>query len=289
MLGQPMTSATGFVRHFVACNRHDAERFVRLMIGGKRYGSVTHDIAALLLREQDLFKTEGEGIALNPRFDSFATRSDALLKATKTIAAHYGKPLRGELYGVMQNWGDDPVAQIDRAAVPWFGIRAWGVHVNGFVRKQNGIHLWIGQRAADRPADPGKLDNLIGGGQPIGLSLEENLCKEAKEEAGIEAGLALTARLAPEINYRMERQDGLRTDTLFIYDLELADGFEPRNTDGEVAAFHLLPLPEVAAIIRDTDKFKFNCTLVIIDFMLRRGFLAEADAEYAELKNWLTR
>ena len=183
--------------------------------------------------------------------------------------------------------GDDPAAQIDRAAVPWFGVRAWGVHVNGFTRKKDGIYLWIGERAANRPADPGKLDNLIGGGQPIGLTAEENLCKEAKEEAGIDAPLALTAKPAHTIDYLLERNDGLRTDTLFIYDLELPEGYTPRNTDGEVAAFHLMPLAEAAALVRETDKFKFNCNLVVTDFLMRQGFITAQDKEYAELAKWL--
>ena len=32
---------------------------------------------------------------------------------------------------------------------------------------------------------PGQLDNLIAGGQPVGLTLEQNLIKEAYEEAGV--------------------------------------------------------------------------------------------------------
>jgi 8-oxo-dGTP pyrophosphatase MutT (NUDIX family) len=279
---------TGYARHFIASNRHDLSRFAPLYIGDKRYGHVRRELAARLPQETGLFVPHKDGIALAPTFDSFATRSDALMQATSWIAAHYNKPLRDEMYAVVENWGDEPLAQIDRVAVPWFGVRAWGVHVNGFVRKADGIHLWIGERAADRPADPGKLDNLIGGGQPIGLTLEQNLCKEAHEEAGIDAALALTATLAPPINYLMERGDGLRTDTLFIFDLELPESFVPRNTDGEVAAFHLMPLPDVAAIIRDTDRFKFNCNLVIIAFMLRHGFITAKDAEYAMLKEWLS-
>ena len=81
---------------------------------------------------------------------------------------------------------------------------------------------------------------------PIGLTPEQNLCKEAKEEAGIEATLAMTAKKTGEINYRLERHDGLRSDTLFIYDLELPENFTPANTDGEVASFTLMPLSEIA-------------------------------------------
>jgi 8-oxo-dGTP pyrophosphatase MutT (NUDIX family) len=282
-----MPSPSGYARHFITSNQYNLGRFAPLFIGGKRFGYVRQELAELLIRETGLFALENGSVALAPTFDTFETRSDALMQATQWIAVHYNKPLRCEMYPVVENWGDEPIAQIDRVAVPWFGVRAWGVHVNGFARKEDGLHLWVGERAANRPADPGKLDNLIGGGQPIGLTLEQNLCKEAHEEAGIEASLALTAKLTKTLNYRMERVDGLRSDTLFIYDLELPASFTPHNTDGEVAAFHLMPLSEVAQFVRETDRFKFNCNLVIIDFMLRHKFISAQNEEYAELRHWL--
>ena len=282
-----MHSNATYLRHFIACNARDLNRFAPLVIGGVRYGLVLKDLAPLLLRETGVFIAQGEGIALSPSFENFAARSEALMRATRWLCAHYGKDLRREMYPVILHWGDEPVAEIDRIAIPWFGTRAWGVHVNGFVRKPDGLYLWVGERAADRQAEPGKLDNMIGGGQPIGLSVEENLCKEAMEEAGVPPALALTAKRARCLDYQLERREGLRTDTLFIYDLELPESFIPRNTDGEVAAFHLLSLPQVAALVRDTDRFKFNCNLVVIDFLIRHGFLTTDHAEYQALSNYL--
>ena len=189
-----MSSDSDFVRHFVACNRHDPNRFVPFFIGGHRYGAMTRALADSLCLETDCFEpSAGGGIALSSSFSNFDQRSDALMEVTRLIATRMGTKLRDEMYPLIGKWGDRPAAQIDRVAVPWFGARAWGIHVNGFVRKSDGLYLWIGERAADRPAAPGKLDNMIGGGQPIGLTLEQNLCKEAQEEAGIDAALALTA------------------------------------------------------------------------------------------------
>lgn len=49
---------------------------------------------------------------------------------------------------------------MERAATPLFGIPTFGVHVNGFVRKRNGIiHLWVARRALTKPTWPGVLDN----------------------------------------------------------------------------------------------------------------------------------
>lgn len=283
-----MSSPSGFVRHFIACNRFDPSQFAPFYIAGHTFGAVSRDLADSLVHETDLFEPSAAGgIALSPSLNRFDQRSDALMEVTRWIAARRDKKLRDEMYPLIAKWGDRPVAQIDRAAVPWFGARAWGIHVNGFVRKNDGLYLWIGERAADRPADPGKLDNMIGGGQPIGLTLEQNLCKEAQEEAGIAPALALTARQVQVIDYRLQRTDGMRRDTLFIYDLELPESFTPRNTDGEVASFHLMPVAEVASVVASSDAFKFNCNLVIIDFLIRHGVIPADHPEFNSLTEWL--
>jgi len=237
----------------------------------------------------DFFRPHEKGITIAPYLSGFGDRSNAFSKATQAISRWYNRPLRNEMYPVIEKWGDSPLAQIDRAGVPWFGLKAFGVHVNGFVRKPDGIHLWIGERATDREVEPGKLDNLIGGGQPIGLSIDENLVKEAKEEAGIEVELARTAKSVRKLSYKVDRPEGFRDDTLFLYDLELPESFTPVNKDGEVAKFHLMSLPEVAALVRDTDRFKFNCNLVVIDFLVRHEFLKPDHAEYIEVVRALER
>ena len=113
--------------------------------------------------------------------------------------------LRGEDYPVLTSWGQPPLLKIDRAAVAHFGIRSFGLHVNGFVRWADGLHLWIGKRATDRKIAPGKLDNLVAGGQPIGLTLDENLVKEAHEEAGLSAEAVRQAVPVGVVSYLMEK------------------------------------------------------------------------------------
>lgn len=282
-----MTQPTGFLRHFHDSNRYDLSRYVRFIIEGKQLGWVAKELAPFLAQKFDFLVATADALTLVPDLNTFDARSEALGCAIHAIAHHYGAKLRNEMYPIIEKWGDEPLAQIDRAGVPWFGVRGFGVHVNGFVRKSDGLYLWIGERAANRPIDPGKLDNLIGGGQPIGLSIRENVAKEAQEEAGITAELASTARQVGELRYRLERPEGLRSDTLFVFDLELPESFTPCNTDGEVAAFHLWRLDKVAEIIHDTDRFKFNCSLVIIDFMIRHGFMTDAHPEYATIKSFI--
>jgi len=180
---------------------------------------------------------------------------------------------RNELYAVKARWSDTSAFTLDRALVAGFGVRAYGVHINGFVRRGGDIALWIGTRATDREVEPGKLDNMVAGGQPAHLSLSVNLIKECAEEADIGADLARTARPTGVISYAFTTAGGLKADTLFCYDLELPGHIIPRNTDGEITRFDLMPLAEVLTLVRDTTRFKFNVNLVILDFAIRHGYL----------------
>jgi 8-oxo-dGTP pyrophosphatase MutT (NUDIX family) len=171
------------------------------------------------------------------------------------------------------------LARIDRGALPSFGIMAEGVHVNGLVRRSDGIHVWIARRAANKLLDPGKLDHIVAGGVPAGLTPAETLVKEAAEEAAVPASLADRSVPVACIAYAMERTEGLRRDRLHCYDLELPEDFRPHATDGEVEAFELWPIQRVMQTVRETDDFKFNVNLVLIDLFLREGLIAGREAE----------
>ncbi|OYV37091.1 MAG: hypothetical protein B7Z81_06500 [Acidocella sp. 20-61-6] len=72
----------------------------------------------------------------------------------------------------------------------------------------------------------------------------------------------------------MEREEGLRRDVLFAYDLLLPEDFRPVPADGEVEHFELWPLPRVLEVMSASDDFKFNVNLVLIDLCLRQGLIA---------------
>lgn len=84
-----------------------------------------------------------------------------------------------------KKWGDEPLAHIDRLAISMVpGFVVMGVHVNGFVRKPEAFI----SGSASVPKIGALIrvnDNMIGGGLPLGLTIEENLYKEAWEEAGV--------------------------------------------------------------------------------------------------------
>jgi Domain of unknown function (DUF4743) len=186
---------------------------------------------------------------------------------------------RGEAFDVRVRPDGPVLTRIDRGALPSFGIQAVGVHVNGLVRRSDGLHMWIARRAMDKLLDPGKLDHVVAGGVPAGLGTAETLVKEAGEEASIPPELAATAVHVGVIGYAMERAEGLRRDWLHCYDLMLPEDFTPEAADGEVEAFELWPLTRAVETVRDTDDFKFNVNLVLIDLFIRHGLIAGAEAE----------
>jgi hypothetical protein len=124
---------------------------------------------------------------------------------------------------------------------------------------------------------------------PYGISLAENLAKECREEADIPESLAATAKAVGEVSYCCEIQCGLRNDTIFCYDLILPDSFSPVCNDGEAASFELMPLEQLAGIVRDSEAFKSNCNLVIIDFLLRHGFITSEHKHYQGLIDGLNK
>jgi len=176
---------------------------------------------------------------------------------------------------------------IDRALVPFMGFRSFGQHINGYVNRPGGLHLWIGTRACDRRIFPGMLDNMVAGGLPHGLSLQENLVKECHEEAGMPEKLALQAKPVSAITYNAISEKGYKPDTLYCYDIELSEEFTPENTDGEVEKFELLRVTDVISKVRQGGLFKPNCNLVLIDFFARHGLLDAQEPEFLEIQQGL--
>ena len=151
------------------------------------------------------------------------------------------------------------------------------------------LHLWVGRRAPDKRVAPDKLDNLVAGGIGNGHGLEETLLKEGEEEASIPRSLTSHAVPVGAVSYRMETELGIRDDVLFVYDLEMPADFMPKNQDGEIVHFELMPASAVLDRVRTTDDFKFNVNLVILDFALRHGLLRPDDPEYLDVATGLHR
>jgi 8-oxo-dGTP pyrophosphatase MutT (NUDIX family) len=183
---------------------------------------------------------------------------------------------RGEPYALRDRAGGEH-ATIERAASRFWGTLTYGVHCNGHVADAAGrpTHLWIARRSDTKPTDPGRLDNMIGGGVPRGQSPRETVIREGWEEAGLEpaqmAGLAEGGRLDLECDVPQGRQH----ERLFVFDLALPAGVVPRAIDGEVAEHRLMPVAEALARAA-AGELTTDAALATLDFALRRGLLAQS-------------
>lgn len=276
-------------RFLARCNRYDPAHYLPFTIDDRILGHIRQDRAAQW-RGQPQLDITATRVALRAEAPDFAARTTALDSlCASLIAAGLLPPLRGERYAVVEKFADPPLAALDRAVVPMFGVASFGVHLNGYVETASGLELWVGRRAPDKPVAPGKLDNLVAGGQPIGLDLMSNLVKECAEEADIPEAQARTARPTGAIRYRLAHDEGLRVDTLFCFDLALSETFVPRNTDGEIDGFFRWPVAQTLHRLRTSDDFKFNVNLVLIDFFIRHGIITPDEPDYLDLISGLHR
>lgn len=273
-----------FLDHIRACNRWDPAAFVPFRVDGRRVGLLQRALASELGAWPAVFRTGAEGVDWVHPAQGLPARTEVLAGVlAELVERGLISHLHGERYPVTSGSRFEACMLIDRASAPAFGVRAHGQHVNGFVRDGDDLELWIGRRARDRRVAPGRLDNLVGGGLPWGLSLTENLRKECMEEAGIPPGLADRAVGVGAVTYCREGDGGLKPDVMYCYDLELPADFVPRCTDGEVETFYRMPVEEVRELIRETDQFKLNCNLVILDFLVRHGYLSQDSPDYLEI------
>ncbi len=280
--GALLRAMSPFLRHIAACNNHPGLHLLRpWRIEGATVGYLAPADAARL--------------AVVPGWQDGAAGLDLVAPAaarTATLAAAaaaLGTRNRGELFDVRSAPDSPALAVLDRGAIPRFGVIGQGVHVNGLVRRPDGVQVWIGWRSKAKAVAPGQLDNLVAGGTPAGLDAFACLVKEAGEEASIPAELARQARPVARISYVMQVPEGTRRDMMHVYDLDLPPDFTPRPNDNEVERFELWPIARLFAHVRDAVDVKFNVNLALIDLFLREGLIDPAGAEGQALRQGLYR
>ncbi len=278
-----------FAERIRFCNSYEPSRAVPLFAGRERIGRVRRDNAALLSGFGEVFAVEKDRVRLVAKGGP-AELSAAVDRVVDALLARKQIPKwRNETFDIAPFWGAPALFRLDRGAVPFFGCRAYGVHLNGYRREGNALLLWVGRRSPTKRVAPNKLDNLVAGGIGSGYGIEETLAKEGAEEAAIAPETIARAIPVGALSYRMETADGVRDDVLFTYDLELPGNFVPQNRDGELVEFTLMPVEAALERIRATTDFKFNVNLVILDFAVRHGVLRPSEPEYLAVASGLHR
>lgn len=274
-----------YINRIKGCNNnYTLKDFQPFYVSGVRVGYIRNAFAEQLRYWPKVFQASPIGVSLASTLQSFEDRTQEVSTVLEALVEKGVIPRwHGEEYSVTALSREQALFVIDRGAAPYLGVRAFGQHVNGFVNDRGQLKMWVGQRSRNKWSEPRKLDNMVAGGLPHGISLQENIAKECWEEAAIPAGLFSQAIPVGYISYRMETPEGFKPDVMYCYDLELPPDFVPECQDGEVEEFYLWPIDKVATLVRDTETFKKNCNLVIIDFLVRRGFITPEHPEYFEI------
>ncbi|KAF7819847.1 nudix hydrolase 20, chloroplastic-like [Senna tora] len=274
----------GYFEKVQLCNRGSEKQseFLPFVIEDQIVGFIHNGFAEKLRSFRDVFifpkdKLYGshfdDYVSLNPMLKTPEQRTSAVGNVVKCLGEEWIPGIRHELFPVTSSFGAPTFFSLERAAAPYFGIKAYGVHMCGYVERKGQKHLWIGKRSQEKPTYPGMLDHLVAGGLPHGIGCQENLVKECEEEAGIPRSISMEAIPVGAVSYMDIDGYRYKRDVLFCYDLKLPESFVPNNEDGEVESFKLIPIMQVAEIIRKTQFFKPNCSLVMIDFLFRHGYI----------------
>ncbi|MBS7810808.1 NUDIX hydrolase [Roseococcus pinisoli] len=272
-------------RHIDACNNTPSpNHLLPFRFGAEQVGWVSSDLARALTFFPRDFHFDARGVSMASRLRTPGMRSDALAATGRELAKQGFGRVRGELFDIRAEAEGAVLGTLDRGAIPLFGVIGQGVHLNGLVRRADGLHVWVGIRAKDKAVAPGQLDNLVAGGIPAGLTPQETLLKEAGEEASLPPELAVTARRVGRLSYILTNNEGLRRDVLHVFDLELPESFIPTPNDDEVERFELWPVARLLEVVRETEDVKFNVNLVLIDLFLREGLVDPASAEGQALR-----
>lgn len=250
---------------------HSMPRFVpdselRLWLDGRALGWVRPALAeALQAQSPERIRLDDSGLHVNAG-DTCETRSQHL--QTWMIA------LRDQ--GLLLNWRDEnmlltvtglPYLVMERAAFRSLGLCTPSVHMNGWVATPDGVALWVAERSPHKFVDPGKLDNLVGGGVSAGESLATGLEREAWEEAGLHFRRVPSPASRLHIHRRLG--EGVQEEWIAVFDHWLPAHFLPTNQDGEVADARLLPVAQALAMVLD-GHFTWDAGLVILDGLLRQ-------------------
>jgi len=297
------------------CNEYDAADFLPVLVGGEQVGWVSREMHAHLTpylaqgRACELVTLNSrEMLGHEPRYAvSLAPDEVSERGRTETVAALVAglvadgvinsRTLRHELQDVRaadSDFGSPPLLRIERAAVVYFGVPSYGVHVNGYVRDPKRPDdptphaVWVGVRAMCKATYPGLYDQMAAGGQPSGMSLLLNAQKEVGEEASLPPDAVARMRPTGAVSYRYATRKGLSTKRLATFDLELPSGLSPLCSDGEVEHFELVQVDELLHSLRTRlAAWKPNSALVAVDFAVRHGLVSPDEPGYFEIVRML--
>ena len=192
---------------------------------------------------------------------------------------------KNEAYAVLG--AREPFA-IERSGSVLFGMVIQGAHLTVYTDTPQGLKIWVPRRASTRSQYPLKLDNTVAGGIAAGESPLECIAREATEEANLPEQLVLDNAVALEpLKWFHRASERGRTDgallvpcVSYVFELEVGADVQPEAVKGEMEELYLWDVKQVIDAIR-RDDFKPSCAMVLMDFLIRHGFItAESEKEF---------
>jgi isopentenyldiphosphate isomerase len=193
------------------------------------------------------------------------------------------------------------LALVNRSTAPYLGIDSVGVHLHCYVCKEiegsSTVHgVWLAKRAPTKSHHPNFWDPTVAGGQPVNLSLYENIIKEAYEEAGVPSDWLchplFTDHTEDPLTITTAKPDGscLKRSIYYSFDLQVSQDWSPTAVDGEVSEFKLYSIPELEEELMYGDSIRPAMRSVLLDFMIRHGLWKESyNGEVEELRKAMRR
>ena len=268
-----------------ACTFDPADSLLPFTVDSVLAGWMKRSFAERLEQWPEYFAVRPRGVGMLGHFETPEHRSAAIAEVVESLAAETViTGWRGELVTACETFYSRPLFHIERAATRHFGLTVYASHLNGLTVRNGEPHMWIARRADTKAIDPGMLDNLAAGRIARGMTPNETLIKESREEAGINAELARTAKGAGAVRCKRAVDEGLHNEIIFVHDIVLPESFNPANQDGEVAEFTSLPIAELLRRLEtEPGDFTVDAVLVILDCLIRRGFIGSDRDDYLDL------
>lgn len=268
-----------------ACTFDPADSLLPFTVDSVLAGWMKRSFAERLEQWPEYFAVRPRGVGMLGHFETPEHRSAAIAEVVESLAAETViTGWRGELVTACETFYSRPLFHIERAATRHFGLTVYASHLNGLTVRNGEPHMWIARRADTKAIDPGMLDNLAAGRIARGMTPNETLIKESREEAGINAELARTAKGAGAVRCKRAVDEGLHNEIIFVHDIVLPESFSPANQDGEVAEFTSVPIAELLRRLEtEPGDFTVDAALVILDCLIRRGFIGSDRDDYLDL------
>ena len=254
-------------------NFEDENKFFHLICCDDKVGMVHEKIANIILKSRLPYFLKNKNLILKEKEKKLLNKT--LENTCELLYKHkILNEVTGEMFPCSLSLGKKEYFFLDRALVEYLGIRGYGVHLIAYVKENSKIKLWIPLRAKNKRVEPNKLDNTVAGGIASGETVRQALIRESSEEASFNRNLLKKVVQTGTINYNWRNKKfSLRRDTLFLFDLEISKDTIPKNKDGELQNFKLIPDKKVINKIQNTTEFKKNCALVLANFFIRRGLI----------------